>query len=248
MSAPVFLVDAERLRASNRIMLDGDEGRHAAAVRRIGVGETVDLADGQGHLARSVVVDTDRTRLVCEIRERIDVPPPMPRLVVAQALAKGDRGELAVEMMTEVGVDEIVPWLAQRNVVRWDGERGAKALRRWRSTAREAAKQSRRAWLPFVSEPATTKQLSERLTTTTIALVLHEEAAIPLSAVELPQHGEIALVVGPEGGIAPDELTAFTTAGACPVALGPTVLRTSTAGTVAAAALLSRTERWATRR
>ena len=248
MSAPVFLVDAERLRATDRIVLDGDEGRHAAVVRRIGVGEWVDLADGEGHVARSVVVEADRTGLVCEVHERVAIPVPAPRLVVAQALAKGDRGELAVEMLTEVGVDEIVPWAAQRSVVQWKAERGDKALRRWRSTAREAAKQSRRAWLPVVTEPANTSQVAERLTAAAVALVLHEEASLPLGTGDLPDNGEIVLVVGPEGGIALDELDAFTAAGARMATLGPTVLRTSTAGPVAAAVLLSRTARWATRR
>jgi 16S rRNA (uracil1498-N3)-methyltransferase len=248
MSAPVFLVDAERLRASDRVVLDGDEGRHAAVVRRIGVGEQLDLTDGRGHVGRSVVVDVGRAGLVCEIRHRIDVPAPSPRLVVAQALPKGDRGELAVEMLTEVGVDEVVPWAAQRNVVHWEGERGEKALSRWRSTAREATKQSRRAWLAVVTEPATTTELAARLMRATLALVLHVEATTALGAVALPEQGEIVLVVGPEGGITPDELDAFSATGAVAVSMGPTVLRTSTAGTAAAAAVLSRTARWATRR
>jgi 16S rRNA (uracil1498-N3)-methyltransferase len=248
VSPPVFLVDAERLRASERIVLDGDEGHHAAVVRRIGVGELVDLSDGNGHLARSVVVDADRAGLVCQVRERIEVPQPATRIVVAQALAKGNRGELAVETLTEVGVDEIVPWSAQRCVVRWDGERGVKALRRWRSTAREAGKQSRRAWLPVVTDPATTKQLAERMTTSALTIVLHEAATTSLMAIELPEQGDVLLVVGPEGGIAPDELDAFTSSGAQTAILGPNVLRTSTAGTVAAGVLLLRTARWATPR
>jgi 16S rRNA (uracil1498-N3)-methyltransferase len=248
VSAPVFIVDDARLRASDQIVLDGDEGRHAAVVRRIGVGESVVLTDGNGHLAHSVVIDAGRAGLVCAVHDRAVVPPPTPRFVVAQALAKGDRGELAVEIMTEVGIDEIVPWLASRNVVRWEGERGDKSLRRWRSTAREAAKQSRRAWLPVVTEPVSTRELAKRLTTATLALVLHEQASASLGAVTPPEQGEIVLVAGPEGGIAPAELDAFSAAGAMLVSMGPTVLRTSTAGTAAAAVLLSRTERWATRR
>jgi 16S rRNA (uracil1498-N3)-methyltransferase len=248
VSVALFFVHSDRLRASDQVVLDGPEGRHAADVRRIGVGERIELSDGKGQLARSVVVAAERSTLVCQVRERIDVPVPAPRLVVAQAMAKGDRGQLAVELMTEVGVDEIVPWLASRNIVRWEGERGDKALRRWRSTAREAAKQSRRAWLPIVTEPVSTVRLAERLTTATLALVLHEEASVPLGAIELPDDGEIVLVVGPEGGITRDEREAFARAGALAVSLGPTILRTSTAGTVAAGVLLSRTARWSTRR
>ena len=247
MTPPVFLVDGERLRAADQVVLGGEEGRHAAVVRRIGVGESVVLTDGTGHLASCVVIDTDRAGLVCAVRNRTDLPPPTPRLVVAQALAKGDRGELAVELMTEVGVDEIVPWFASRNVVRWEGERSERALRRWRSTAREAAKQSRRAWLPVVTDPASTGRLAERLTMATLALVLHEEASTALGMTELPDDGEIVLVVGPEGGITSDERDVFTRAGAQAVSLGPTILRTSTAGALAAGVVLSRTARWSTR-
>jgi 16S rRNA (uracil1498-N3)-methyltransferase len=244
MSAPMFIVDGERLRAADRVTLDGDEGRHAAVVRRIAAGEVVELTDGRGHLARCVVAASDRTGLVCDVRERVDMPLPTPRVVVAQALPKGDRGELAVETMTEVGVDQILPWFAQRCVTRWRGDRGAKALRRWRTTAREAAKQSRRVWLPDLPEPVTTPQLADRMATAALAIVLHEEAVDPLGTVRLPAQGEVVLAVGPEGGVAPDELAAFAAAGAVQASLGPTVLRTSTAGTVAAGIVLSRTRRW----
>jgi 16S rRNA (uracil1498-N3)-methyltransferase len=226
------------------VVLAGDEGRHAAVVRRIVAGERVDLTDGAGHLARCVVVEADRRGLTCDVQDRIDVPAPSPRVVVCQAVPKGDRGETAVETMTEVGVDEIVPWSASRCVVRWKGERGDKALRKWRSTAREAAKQSRRAWLPGVAELATTADAARRLGAAARGLVLHEDADVALGEVDLPADGEIVMVVGPEGGVAPDELEAFHAAGAVSVRLGPTVLRTSTAGTVGAGIILSRTPRW----
>lgn len=241
------------------MVLDGDEGRHATVVRRIRAGERVDLTDGAGKLARCVVVDAERSVLTCDVEAHYDVPEPSPRIVVVQALPKGDRGEAAVETLTEVGVDEIVPWSAARCVTRWKGERGDKALRKWRSTAREAAKQSRRAWLPEVSEPVkTTDRLVTRLATADLGVVLHEEADQPLAELDVPgggqrggkggdepEGGEIVVVVGPEGGVAPDELDAFVSAGAVPARLGPTVLRTSTAGTVASGVLLSHTPRWA---
>jgi 16S rRNA (uracil1498-N3)-methyltransferase len=244
VSDPVFIVDAERLGAADRIVLDGDEGRHAAVVRRIRSGETVELTDGRGNVARCVVVAADRSGLVCEVRERAEEPPAAPRIVVAQALPKGDRGEIAVETMTEVGVDEIVPWFAQRMVTRWQGDRGDRALRRWRATAREAAKQSRRAWLPAVTDPVTTAVLAQRLSGAEQAIVLYADATQPIGDVPLPKTGEVVLVVGPEGGITPDELAVLDAAGAVRVRLGPTVLRTSTAGTVAAGVVLSRTGRW----
>ncbi|PZF80415.1 16S rRNA (uracil(1498)-N(3))-methyltransferase [Jiangella anatolica] len=247
MTAPVFLADAAALRAADVVVLDGDEGRHAAVVRRIEVGETVELTDGAGQLARCLVVGVSKQGLTCEVVARVEVPEPRPRVVVAQAIPKGDRGETAVETMTEVGVDEILPWSAQRCMVRWTGERGDKALRRWRSTAREAAKQARRAWLPVVGDPVGTPGLAGRVAGAALAVVLHEEASEPLGAVNIPADGDILLVVGPEGGLAPEELDALATAGAVVARLGPTVLRTSTAGTVAAGIVLARTPRWTTR-
>ena len=163
---------------------------------------------------------------------------------VVQALPKGDRGELAVETMTETGVDAVVPWAASRCITQWKGERGQKALGKWRATAREAGKQSRRVRFPEVAELATTKQVVALLADADLAAVLHEEGSEPLATAALPTTGHIVLVVGPEGGVSPDELAAFAQAGAKPCRLGRSVLRTSTAGTAATALLLGRTGRW----
>ncbi|MBA9006905.1 MULTISPECIES: 16S rRNA (uracil(1498)-N(3))-methyltransferase [Thermomonospora] len=244
MSAPVFLIEAARLTA-DRVVLDGPEGRHAVTVRRLRPGERVDLTDGAGLLAEGVVAAVEgKDRLVVDVLARHRHDPPSPRLVVVQALPKGDRGELAVETMTEVGVDEIVPWQAARSITRWRADRKDKALARWRSTAREAAKQSRRSRLPEVADLADTARVAARLSAAARALVLHEQASVPLRAVDLPATGDIVVVVGPEGGITDEELDLFTESGAVPVRLGPTVLRTSTAGVAAAAVLLSATGRW----
>lgn len=236
-------MDGERLRAGEVVELDGDEGHHAAVVRRIRRGEHIDLTDGAGHVAHCIVAEATKRALRCEVQSRSDVPRPAPSVTVVQALPKGDRGELAVELMTEVGVDVIVPWAASRCITQWKGERGVKALRRWRATAREAAKQARRAWFPEVTELATTSAVAELLGKAAIAWVLHESAD---GAAELapPPDGDVVLIVGPEGGITDDEIDQFGTAGGVPVRLGPTVLRTSTAGAVAAGVLLSRTARW----
>jgi 16S rRNA (uracil1498-N3)-methyltransferase len=179
-----------------------------------------------------------------EIGARDYVVAPQPRLVVVQALAKGERGELAVQAMTEVGVDAIVPWSASRAVVRWDGERGERARQRWVRTAREATKQSRRAWLPEVSVALSTADVCAQLARASRALVLHEAATVLLTGVDLPRGGEIVLVVGPEGGIAAAELSAFEAVGAQSVRLGCTVLRTSTAGLAALCVLNTRLDRW----
>ncbi len=222
------------------VLLDGPEGRHAAVVRRIRTGETVVLADGAGRAVTGPVVAAGKQTITVEVAEHRQEAAPDVRFVVAQALAKGDRGELAVELLTEVGASEILPWQASRSIVRWSGERGTKGLARWRSSAREAAKQSRRLWVPAVSDPLDTRGLAARIATADVALLLHEGATAPLASVSLPASGEVLLVVGPEGGIAPDELTALTAAGGRPTLLTPHVLRTSTAGVVGCAALMLR--------
>jgi 16S rRNA (uracil1498-N3)-methyltransferase len=241
VTPPVFLCDDL---STDRVVLDGPEGRHAATVRRVQVGEPVDLVDGRGTRAACTVAAVGRDVVELTVVRRTAEPPGQPRLVLVQALAKGDRGELAVELATEVGVDEVVPWSAARCVVKWEGERGRKALSRWRSTAREAGKQSRRSWLPDVREQHTTAQVVERIAAATTTLVLHESATSRLGDVQLPGVGEVLLVVGPEGGIRDEEIAMFQAAGATAVRLGPSVLRTSTAGAAAAAVVSSRTPRW----
>jgi 16S rRNA (uracil1498-N3)-methyltransferase len=223
------------------VTVEGPEAHHAVAVRRLIVGEPVLLTDGAGHVATCEVTATGKARMEVLVRSVSSEPSPSPELVVVQALPKGERGELAVELLTEVGVARIVPWAAARSVAVWRGARAAKSLARWQATAREAAKQARRAWFPEVSPLATTADVVELLVDAPVALVLHEEGTEPLPA-ELPDR--VVLVVGPEGGLAPDELTAFAAAGARTVRLGAEVLRTSTAGVAAVSALLSRTDRW----
>ena len=155
---------------------------------------------------RCVVETVTAEALVALVHARVLEPETQPRVVVVQALAKGDRGERAVEVLTEVGVDEIVPWSASRSVTQWRADRGDKALERWRAIARESGKQSRRARFPLVAPLATTSAVHTRLQSAAGALVLDESATAHLGDVPLPTVGEIVLVVGPEGGIAPDEL------------------------------------------
>lgn len=245
MSAPLFLV--ESLPATGTVhTLDGPEGRHAATVQRLRVGEELLLADGRGGTATGEVTAAGRGSLDVRITSTGYVEASDPRLVVVQGIAKGDRGELAVQAMTEVGVDEIVPWAAARSVVQWRGERGERSRERWAATAREAAKQSRRAWLPPVSgAPAeSTAAVGRRIAAAGAGFVLHEEAEVRLTAVDLPAGGEIVLVVGPEGGITPDEVSILVAAGGLPVRLGAEVLRTSTAGVAALSVLATRLGRW----
>jgi 16S rRNA (uracil1498-N3)-methyltransferase len=244
VSAPLFLVD--RLPPGDSYTLDGPEGHHAATVQRLRVGQDLVLCDGRGGTATAVVTAVGRGTLDLAVTDRRYASPPDPRLVVVQGIAKGERGELAVQAMTEAGVDEIVPWAAVRSVAQWRRERGARAREKWAATAREAAKQSRRAWCPVVSgDPdASTAAVAGRLADAAAGFVLHEEASARLATADLPVSGEIVLVVGPEGGIDDSELAAFTAAGAVPVRLGDAVLRTSTAGVAALAVLSARLGRW----
>ena len=279
MTAPVFLADGADL-AADLIVLTGAEGRHAATVRRIRPGERADVTDGQGLLAECVVTAARAGQVELRVQARREVPVPDPLITVVQAIPKGERAELAVETMTEVGVDVIVPWQAERCVARWPADRAPKALGRWRSAAREAAKQARRARVPEVTGLASSADVAARISAAAFAIVLEPDAGVALSQLALaqptgsqptgsqptgsqptgsqpgvpgpeklsqpplPVSGDIILIVGPEGGISPDELTAFTDAGATSARLGESVLRTSTAGAVAAAVLMTATGRW----
>jgi 16S rRNA (uracil1498-N3)-methyltransferase len=245
MSFPVHWVESlAGTRPGDAVAVEGDEAHHAVAVRRLRSGERVVLTDGRGTRAVATVSETAKRHLTAIVDGVETEPEPQPSFTVVQALPKGDRGELAVEMLTEVGVTTVVPWSAARSVTVWRGERAAKGLARWRTTAREAAKQARRAWFPLVADLATTEDVIALVQDATVALVLHEQARLSLAAVNLPTAGTIVLVVGPEGGLTDDEVAAFRAAGGRAARLGSEVLRTSTAGVAGVAVLLARTPRW----
>ena len=227
----------------DEVEVSGPEGRHAVAVVRIRVGETV-LLGGEGRRAEAVVTHTSRDAFTARLVGVTDEPEPDPRFVLVQALAKGGRDEQAVETATELGVDEVVPWQSAHAVSVWRGaEREEKGRARWAAVAWAATKQSRRARVPQVAAPAGTREVADRLAAAELGLVLHEDAETPLAGVRLPPTGAVVLVVGPEGGIAPGELDAFVAAGGHPVRLGREVLRSSSAGP-AALAVLSGMGRW----
>jgi 16S rRNA (uracil1498-N3)-methyltransferase len=223
--------------SGDQVVLGGSEGRHAAVVRRVGAGEHVCLTDGRGVTVSGPVVSVSKTGITVSVEKRWSVEAPTPRLVVVQALPKGERAELAVEMLTEVGVGVIVPWNAERSQVRVGAERTDKLVTKWRAWAFEASKQSRRSWFSEVTGIASTSEVATLLRKAALPVVLHEEATVPLTSLSLPSSGDVVIVVGPEGGLSPTELDTFAVP---PVRLGDTVLRTSTAGPIAAALLLSR--------
>lgn len=230
-------------------VLDGKEGHHAATVRRIRVGERVLLGDGAGGLADTVVAAAEKNRLELTVQARSEMPRPTPVVTLVQALPKADRSELAVELATEAGVDAVVPWQSARCVARWEGPKASKGVAKWRSTAAEAAKQSRRAFIPEVSELHDSREVHAFVRGVVerggIVAVLHEGATSAFRDLPFGSVPEVAIVVGPEGGLDDREVAALTAAGATPVVLGPTVLRTSTAGAVALGALGVLTSRWA---
>ena len=246
MSLPVHLVPAlDGVAVGDEVTVEGDEAHHAVAVRRLRVGEQVVLTDGAGVSVRGAVSSTGKRVFAVVAEDVVATEAPAPEVVVVQAIPKGDRGELAVEVLTEVGAARVVPWAAARSVAVWKGERAAKSLNRWRSTAREAAKQARRSWFPQVDEMASTAEVEALVAGADLAVVLHEEATGSLATVDVPASGRIVVVVGPEGGLTDDEVAALVAAGAVSVRLGAEVLRTSTAGLAAVSALLARTPRWA---
>ena len=256
MSNQAFLVDPGALANAapgQTVTLDGPEGHHAVSVKRVREGERIDLVDGGGRRAACVVVTTAKGFLEARVETLEVEPSPALRTVLVQALAKGDRDLQAVESAVELGIDRVVPWQAERCVVRWTPDKAARGRQKWESTVRAAVKQSRRSREPSVGEPVNTNQLAAMARTHgtqgtgggtevpggRLTVVLHETATEPLSRVvqmRLAQGKppvEILLVVGPEGGIAPGELDKLVSAGAATASLGTNVLRASTAGPAA---------------
>lgn len=246
MAATVFYLDEVPAPGSTAI-LDGPEGRHAATVRRIRVGEPITLSDGHGILADSEVVAAQKDRLELKVLDRRLADPVTPQVTVVQALPKNDRSELAVELMTEAGADAIVPWQAARCVANWEAK-AHKAVEKWRAAAKQAARQSRRPYIPDVADLHRTSDVVTLIRTAksngAVVAALHESGAGRFTDLSFDGVSEVILIVGPEGGLDDSELTALADAGADIVLLGPTVLRTSTAAAVALGALGALTPRW----
>lgn len=239
-----FLSDAATTaQPGDDVVLEGAEAHHAASVRRLRLDEEVTVGDGRGVWLTGRSTAVSPREVTVRVEARRDEPAPSPRVTLVQALAKGDRDELAVQAATELGVDEIVPWQAERSVSRWDGK-ADKGIARWTTIVREAAKQAHRAWVPEVRSVARTADLAA-LAGSTRMLLLEPSAESPLSALDLnADTRDVVFVVGPEGGISPAELAALEEAGAVRVRLGATVLRTSTAGAAALAVVSVALGRW----
>ena len=247
MTAPLFLVEPgalDGLGPDDVVDLTDGEAHHAATVVRLTVGEEVLVADREGSRVLTVAEEITREVVRLLVAERADEQAPALRLTLVQALAKDGRDEDAVEAATELGVDGVIPWQADRSIVRWKGPKVEKGQQKWAKVVERAAKQSRRARWPRLEGLVTSSALTERCSQAGVTpFVLHEDASTPLAAAGLPGEGEVLLVVGPEGGISPEEVEALVVAGATPVRLGDLVLRASTAGP-AALAVLSAMDRW----
>jgi 16S rRNA (uracil1498-N3)-methyltransferase len=246
MVLPLFNVPAfsDLPTVGSELTLGGSEGKHAVTVRRMRVGEGIQVADGLGNRVTGVVAELRANELTIRVDEALHEPALEPRFTLVQALAKGDRDELAIQAATELGIESVIPWQADRSVSRWEGAKVAKGVERWQVIVGEAAKQALRSRTPRVEAPVTTKQLVNQISELGCVLVLDPTATHRISSVSLPPEGHITLVVGPEGGISESELAILEQAGAIRVRLGAEILRTSTAGMAAIAVLLSRLNRW----
>jgi 16S rRNA (uracil1498-N3)-methyltransferase len=247
VTPPVFYLADTDVDVGAECIVIGPEAHHAVVVRRLRPGEVVVLTDGRGTALEATVVVAYRDQLRCLVSARRTEPMAQPQLTVVQAIPKGDRGDLAVELLTEVGVHRILPWSAARSVSHWSGAKAERGQQRWQKVAREAAKQSRRIWWPMIAPMHDSTAVAERIKDADVAYLLDAAAPHSLSALEADGSiagggSDVVLIVGPEGGFTNEEAARFANAGATPARLGPTVLRTSTAGVVAAALILSK--RW----
>ena len=243
MVEPLFRYN-EPLVAGQNVQLTGPEGHHAAAVRRLRVGEAIALTNGRGLKARGVVSAVGPKQLTASIQTVETIELPAVTFTLIQAVAKGDRDELAIQAATELGTTKVVPWQAERSISKWDGKE-QKNRERWQQIVDEAAKQALRAWFPEVLPVHTSKTLAKQISESAgTFLVLDPTSPLSLNQVELSTSGEVALIVGPEGGISEAELSLFESAGAQRVHLGSGILRTSTAGMAAIAVLAAKYGYW----
>jgi 16S rRNA (uracil1498-N3)-methyltransferase len=231
VTAPHFFapnVDGER------VTLFGEDARHAARALRVRAGETITVGDGRGTIVEARVTDVGAVVAGDVVARRI-VEAPRPLVAVWQAIPKTGKLDVVVQKLTELGAMEIVPFSARRSVPRWDAHAARRHVERLSSIAREAAKQSRRAWLPIVGTVAALADAPPG------ALALHESAAMRLRDA-LPEKApeRLAIVVGPEGGLKDEEISALEASGGSAVSLGPLILRTETAALVALAVVLTR--------
>lgn len=245
MVEPLFISPiATDTKPGSKIKIAGAEAKHASSVRRLQVGEAIAVSDGQGKKARGIVSQVSKDFLELEVQSLEIIERPKPQLILIQALAKGDRDEMAVQACTELGIQTVIPWQSERSVSIWKPEKMEKHRQRWQSIATEAAKQSLRPFIPDVDQVLDSQGLSERIKAFDLTLVLDPTSKTALPTVPVSGHQSIAIVVGPEGGISQSELELFTAAGSSLVGLGSGILRTSTAGVAVVSYLQATLGNW----
>lgn len=229
MTAPVFFAeDLTSVNPGDQLTVEGGDAKHIR-VMRIEPDDRLDLVDGRGARARARILQIGDRYVTVSIEDVAEEPIGKPRLTLVQALAKGGRDELAIEMATELGVDRIIAWESQRAIVRWSGKKRDKSLDKWRNILRAATKQARRARIPELLFADSAKSVIDLVENDQL-VVMHESAEQSISGLdEAWDQPGYALVVGPEGGITDTELDAFREAGAKVVLVGDTVMRVSTA-------------------
>lgn len=246
MSNHSFVIDpmlAATASIGDQLRIEGAEAHHAVNVKRVQVGEQLDLLTGQGRRLVIEVTATDKQGMDITVLEVIDEAPPAHPIGLIQALAKSDRDLQAVESGVELGISAVRPWQADRSIVRWNGPKIDKALAKWQALVRSAQKQSRRSFEPTVHPPLGTKALAaevaELVSGGDLVLLMHEDASQSMTQLvtdwsqQANDSSGVWIIVGPEGGISPSEVEQLTAAGAQLVVLGQHVLRSSTAGPAA---------------
>jgi len=227
------------------VTLGGSEGKHAVNVRRMRVGEGIQLSDGRGLRVRGKVASLGNSSLSVSVDSVTQEANPTVCLTIIQALAKGDRDELSIQAATELGCWGVIPWQADRSISKWEGPKIAKSVDRWQTIVSEAAKQSLRVFEPHVAQPINSKQLVSAVADFDLVLVLDPTAEIGLGSLQFaPDVKNVAIVVGPEGGISDHELESLEAAGARRFHLGEPILRTSTAGVAAISVIQAKLGLW----
>jgi 16S rRNA (uracil1498-N3)-methyltransferase len=235
---PHFFVHARDL-CGDVAVLRGEDARHLTVVLRAMPGEAVSLSDGAGRCWQTSVLAAKENRVELRLEQELLMERPRPWVRVVHALPKGRKLDEVVQRLVEIGVDRVVPVHSMRSAVRLSPSKSAKVVARWRAIALAAAKQSRRIWLPEISEVG---EWVAAFGDAKSGVCCWEEATQPLHH-SLPDVGspaeaeEIVLAIGPEGGLTPAEVAAT---GLEPVSLGSTIMRTETAALVAATIVLHR--------
>lgn len=245
MVEPLFISPiATGTTVGSKLKIAGAEAKHAISVRRLQVGEAIAVSDGQGRRVRGKVSQVTKEYLELEVLSVDEIARPTPQIILVQALAKGDRDEMAVQACTELGIQTVIPWQSERSVSIWKPEKQAKHRQRWQAIATEAAKQSLRAFIPNVEQVLGTAELAQKLKEYELTLVLDPTSKVSITAIDLTPHRAIAVVVGPEGGISAQELETFSAAGLSVVSMGSGILRTSTAGVAVVSYLQAQLGNW----